>query len=388
MVQPIVLVGGRIVTPAGILDGAAVTLRGGRIEAVGDAGEGRRIDVAGALVAPGLIDTHLHGGLEFDTMDATADALVAVSRFLASRGITGWVPTTVACAADHLDRVLKEVGALRHREHGGAEILGAHLESNFIAPKFKGAQPQEHLRSTDDAAILEVLERHRDTIRIFTLAPELPGALALIAKLAGWGVVVSVGHTDATYDQVRAAIEAGARRLTHLCNAQRGFHHREPGVVGAGLVSDELTTEVIADLVHVHPAGIQVAYRCKGPGRIALVSDAVRGTGMPPGTYELGGQKTVLDSVSSRLEDGTIAGSATTLERAVANAHRSAGIPLHEAFAMASAVPAASLGLTDRGAIAPGLRADLAVFDAEMTCLATMKNGAWIHGALAAEVAP
>lgn len=384
MVQPIVLVGGRVVTPDGILDGAAVTVRDDRIAAVGAAGEGRHVDVGGALIAPGLIDTHLHGGLEHDTMDATPDALRAISRFLAARGITSWVPTTVACGAAQLDRVLTLVASLRGQDTGGAEILGAHLESNFIAPKFKGAQPAEHLRPTDDAALLEVLARHRDTIRIFTVAPELPGALDVITRLAGWGVVVSVGHTDATYDQVRAAVAAGAKRVTHLCNAQRGFHHREPGVVGAALVSDELTTEVIADLVHVHPAGIQVAYRCKGPRGVALVSDAVRGSGLPPGVYDLGGQKTHLDATSSRLEDGTIAGSVTTLERAVANAHRAAGIPLHEAFAMASAVPAATLGLTDRGAIAPGLKADLALFDDAMTCRATMKNGAWIAG----EVSP
>jgi N-acetylglucosamine-6-phosphate deacetylase len=387
MAQPIVLMGGRVCTPEGILNGAAVTVRDGLITAVGAPEDGRRLDVGGALIAPGLIDTHLHGGLEFDTMDASPDALRAISRHLAGHGVTSWVPTTVACGADHLDRILTVVGRLVGGDTGGAEILGAHLESNFISPKYKGAQPPEHLLPTDDAAILEVLERHRETIRIFTIAPELPGALELITQLTHWGVVVSIGHTDATYDQVRAGIAAGARRVTHLCNAQRGFHHREPGVVGAALVSDEVTAELIADLVHVHPAGIQVAYRCKGAQGLALVSDAVRGTGLPPGIYDLGGQEIHLDAQSSRLADGTIAGGVVTLERAVGIAVKEAGVPWHEAIAMASAVPARSLRIADRGAIAPGLKADLAIFTDDMTCRATMKNGAWVYGEFAAEVA-
>jgi N-acetylglucosamine-6-phosphate deacetylase len=351
-----------------------------------------RVDAQGALVVPGLIDTHLHGGLEDDTMDGTEEALEGISRHLIRHGVTGWLPTTVACGAEQLDRILTAVGRLMGRSHEGAAVLGAHLESNFLAPKYKGAQPPEHLRAAEDAELLAVIERHRATIRVVTLAPELPGAEALIRRLVGWGITVSVGHTDATYDQVLAGVAAGATRVTHLCNAMRPFHHREPGVVGAALVTDALTAEVIVDLVHVHPAGVQVAYRCKGPDGLLLVSDALRGTGLPPGTYDLGGHPTTLDGRVAKLQDGTIAGSIITLERAIANAHRAAGIPLADAVGMASAVPARTLGLGDRGAIAPGRRADLAILDEDFVCRGTMMEGAWVYRAPqevpVAEVAP
>jgi N-acetylglucosamine-6-phosphate deacetylase len=221
-----------------------------------------------------------------------------------------------------------------------------------------------------------------------TLAPELPGAEALIRQLVVWGITVSVGHTDATYDQVLAGVAAGATRVTHLCNAMRPFHHREPGTLGAALVTDALTAEVIVDLVHVHPAGVQIAYRCKGADGLMLVSDALRGAGLPPGTYELGGHPTTLDGSVARLQDGTIAGSVITLEKAIANAHRAAGIPLEEAVHMATAVPARMLGLGDRGAIAPGRRADLTLLDDDFNCRSTMIEGAWVHRPLGVEVTP
>jgi N-acetylglucosamine-6-phosphate deacetylase len=385
------ITGGRVCTPYEILDGTDVRIENGRITAVGvglSADGAERVDARGLLVMPGFIDTHLHGGLESDTMDADVASFRAISAHLASHGVTGWLPTTVACGAEELDRILDAVTRARDEGTDGAQILGAHLESNFLAPKYKGAQPPEHLLPADDPALLAVIEKHRDVIRVVTLAPELPGADALIRRLVGWGITVSVGHTDATYDQVLAGVAAGATRVTHLCNAQRPFHHREPGVVGAALVTDELTAEVIVDLVHVHPAGVQMAYRCKGPRGLMLVSDALRGAGLPPGNYELGGHVTRLDGTVARLEDGTIAGSVITLEKAVRNAFEAADIPLVDAVAMASEVPAESLGLADRGAIAPGLRADLALLDDQFVVRATMVDGKWVYQARSVEVAP
>lgn len=385
------ITGGRVVTPDGILD-AHVCVTDGRIAAVGPdltPPSGHRVlDARGAWIVPGLIDTHLHGGLEADTMDADVASLRAISVHLAAHGVTGWLPTTVACGAPQLDRILATVREAKDAGTGGAAVLGAHLESNFLAPKYKGAQPSEHLRAADDAELLAVIARHRDVVRVVTLAPELPGAEALIRQLVGWGITVSIGHTDATYDQVLAGVAAGATRVTHLCNAMRPFHHREPGVVGAALVTDVLTTEVIVDLVHVHPAGVQMAYRCKGARGLMLVSDALRGSGLPPGTHELGGQATHLDGTVARLLDGTIAGSVITLERALGNAVNAAGIPLRDAVGMASAVPASSLGLSDRGAIAPGLLADLALLDQDFRCLGTMVHGEWVYEARSVEVTP
>jgi N-acetylglucosamine-6-phosphate deacetylase len=392
MPGPTLIHGGRVHTPEGILAQADVLVVDGNIAAVGPAltaPEGaERIDATGLLVIPGMIDSHLHGGLEDDTMDGTDEAIEAVGNHLVRHGITGWLPTTVACGAEELDRILSAIGRMMTRPHHGARVLGAHLESNFLAPKFKGAQPPEHLRPTDDPALMAVLEKHHRIIRVVTLAPELPGAEALIRQLVVWGITVSVGHTDATYDQVLAGVAAGATRVTHLCNAMRPFHHREPGTLGAALVTDALTAEVIVDLVHVHPAGVQIAYRCKGADGLMLVSDALRGAGLPPGTYELGGHPTTLDGSVARLQDGTIAGSVITLEKAIANAHRAAGIPLEEAVHMATAVPARMWGLGDRGAIAPGRRADLTLLDDDFNCRSTMIEGAWVHRPLGVEVTP
>lgn len=389
MARRLLLVGGRVARPDGFVDGLAVALHADRIVAVAPESEcppGDRVEVGGLLIAPGLVDTHLHGGLEADTMDARPEALIAISRHLATHGVTGWTPTTVACDPDQLDRVLTAIRQVMAEGTGGAEVLGAHLESSFIARAYKGAQPEAHLRAPDDAAMRAVIEKHRDVVRIVTLAPELPGAIALIRTLVSWGIAVAVGHSDATYDQVLEAVAAGASRVTHLCNAQRPFHHREPGVVGAGLVTDALATEIIADLVHVHPAGLEIAYRCKGAERLMLVSDALRGTGLAPGEYELGGQKTTLDGQVARLPDGTIAGSTITLERAVANVIDAARVPAHAAIAMASAVPLSTIGLVDRGRVAPGMRADLAFFAPDFTCRAAMVAGAWVHGGFAAGV--
>jgi N-acetylglucosamine-6-phosphate deacetylase len=371
--------------PSGAWEARDLAVAGERIVALGEApvaGSLPHVDVGGARLVPGLIETHVHGMLEHDVADATPEALAAIGRALARHGVTSWLPTTVACPPEALDATLRAVSAAQTEEGApqGARVLGAHLESNFLAPRYKGAQPEAWLRSPDDAELRAVLSRWRRSLSLVTLAPELPGALDLIRTLVEWDIVVSVGHSDATHDEVLAAVEAGATRVTHLCNAQRPFHHREPGVVGAGLVCDELFTELIADLVHVHPAGLEIARRCKGPGRLVLVSDALRGTGLPPGRYELGGQETTLDGTVARLADGTIAGSTLTLDRAVAHMVRHTGASLADAFWMASAAPAESLRLPDRGALAPGMRADVALFDGELRCTGTMVGGVWVHG--------
>ena len=394
MRRPILIAGGQVLLPDRRFADAAVVVDQGHIAHTGPvpAGfDGEIVDVGGGLVVPGLIETHVHGALAHDVMDATAAALAAIGRHLAGHGVTSWLPTTVACPGPTLDRILQAVEAAMDGAEGGARVLGAHLESNFLAAKYKGAQPAEWLREPADAELRAVIAARRTAIRVVTLAPELPGALDLVRELVAMGVVVSIGHSDATYDQALAAVEAGARRVTHLCNAQRPFHHREPGVVGAGLVCDALWSEIIPDLVHVHPAGLQIARRCKGADKLVLVSDAVRGSGLPPGRYELGGQVTLLDGESSRLADGTIAGGVIALDRAVANMVAAGGASPAEAFWMASAAPAASLGLTDRGELAPGRLADLAVFGPDFTCRGTMIGGAWVHGAWApapTEVAP
>ncbi|MNR75440.1 N-acetylglucosamine-6-phosphate deacetylase [compost metagenome] len=375
---PLLLKHGKLVTPEGLLE-ADLLVVGGKIAAIGRdldlPPETRTLDVRGNWVLPGFIDTHVHGGLDADTMQASPEAFATISRHLARHGVTAWVPTLFACPADALDRVLGAIEEAMRQEGPGARILGAHLESSFIAPKFKGAQPPEALRPIEDPALREVIRRHAANIRIVTLAPELAGATALIEELVELGIRVSIGHTDATYEQAIAGAQAGATRVTHLCNAMRPFHHREPGTVGAALVQDGLDAELIADLVHVHPAGIQIAYRCKGADRLMLVSDALMGTGLPPGIHVLEGREILIGEDVAKLPDGTIAGSIITLDRALRNVVEAAGIPLPDASRMASLTPARSLGFTDRGALEVGMRADLALLDAEFRCQGTLVAG-------------
>ncbi|HEY9855954.1 MAG TPA: N-acetylglucosamine-6-phosphate deacetylase [Stenomitos sp.] len=372
---------GRLFTPQGLQPNPGLVIRDGRIAAIGaPCPEGaERLDARDLLVAPGFIDTHIHGGKQADTMDGTPEALREIARHLAEHGVTSWLPTTVACAPEALDRILTAVEQVRQEGTDGAEVLGAHLESNFLASKYKGAQPPEYLRPIGDPELGAVLAKHAGTIRLMTLAPELEGAEDFVRDLVARGVVVSVGHTDATYDQVMNAVDAGSTRVTHLCNAQRGFHHREPGVLGAGLVSDRLYTEIIADLEHVHPAGLTIAYRCKGPERLMLVSDAVRGSGLEPGRYELGGHPTVIDGKVARLENGTIAGSVITLERAVRNMVQAAGVPLESALRMASDAPARSLGLSNKGRIEAGLDADLVLLTDALDVRVTVVSGRIVY---------
>ncbi len=377
------LANGRLLGPDGLQDNPGLLIEDGRIVAfTSDAPSGaEHLDAGGLIISPGFIDTHIHGGREADTMDGTPESLREISRHLAEHGVTSWLPTTVACAPEALDRILAAVETVRREGSGGAAVLGAHLESNFLAPKYKGAQPPEYLRPIGDPELTAVLDKHSRTIRLMTLAPELAGAHGFIQQLVSKGITVSVGHTDATYDQVIGAVEAGSSRVTHLCNAQRGFHHREPGVLGAGLACDRLYTEIIADLEHVHPAGLTIAYKCKGAERLMLVSDAVRGSGLVPGRYELGGHPTVIDGKVARLEDGTIAGSVITLERAVRNMVEAAGVPLDAALRMASEAPARSLGLDQKGRIAPGLDSDLVLLTDTLDVRATVVMGQVVHRA-------
>lgn len=360
-------------------------IEGARIKAIGPnltVPEGtERLDARGAMVVPGFIDTHVHGGLEHDVMDGTVEALRAISKHLAAHGVTAWVPTTVACSPQQLKQCLEAIAEVRREGSGGAAVLGAHLESNFLSPKYKGAQPAEHLRAIGDAELSNLLLRHASAIRVITLAPELEGAADFIRDLVALGIIVSVGHSDATYDQVLTAVGAGCTRVTHLCNAQRGFHHREPGVLGAGLACDRLYTEIIADLEHVHPAGIKIAHRCKGSDHLLLVTDALRGAGMEPGEYELGGQKTRLDGRVARLQDGTIAGSIITMDTAIRNLVESVSLSKSEAFEMASRTPAASLKLQGKGQLLPGMDADIALLDSEYRVVTTLVGGRIVHGA-------
>jgi N-acetylglucosamine-6-phosphate deacetylase len=368
---------GRLLVDGNLVHGAVVIERG-RIMDVrigGARGTGSlpspRLDAE--IVSPGLIDLQVNGGFGHE-VGGDAQALRALAARLPSTGVTTFLPTLVSTgAADYRAAAAAFAAA---RDAAGARMPGLHLEGPLLALARAGAHRAEAIAAageTLDDALPALLAA--GAVRLVTLAPERPGALALIPRLRQEGASVSVGHTDATFEQTVAAIDAGATLATHLFNAMSPLHHRAPGAVGAALADDRLTVTLIADGVHVHPAALNVALRCKGPERVVLVTDAIAAAGAPPGHYALAGAEIVSDGQSARLADGTLAGSTLTMDRAVRVMAGLGGARIEDALAMASAVPAAAIGLTDVGRIAVGQTADLALWSAAMEVTATIIGG-------------
>lgn len=382
--EPLLLEGGTVCTPGGPMAPGWVLVEGGLVRDVG-AGpaprtDARRLDLAGATITPGLIDLHLHGALGRDAMDATVESLAEMACFCARHGVTGYLPTLMAAPTVAIVAALRAAERAMAADTGGARVLGAHLESPYLAPEKVGAQDARHVRSPSPEEVGALLSS--PALRVLTIAPEMPGAEDVILRAREAGVVVSAGHTVADVDAMARAVALGVRNVTHLYNGMGGFHHRAPGTVGAALTMDELTCELVADNIHVHPAALKLAVRAKGIERIALVSDAMRGTGMPDGDYDLGSQRVLVRGGVARLADGTLAGSTLTLDRAVRHVAEAAGLGGCEAVRMASETPARVLGLEGRrGTIAPGMDADLAVWDAGWRAVLTLVGGRVVHDA-------
>ena len=355
----------------------------------------QRVDLTGAIVVPGFVDVHVHGVLGVDTLDGPG-SIDAIARQLPRFGVTAFCPTTVACAPEALDAVLRDVADARTRADRGpaARVLPAHLESNFLNPEYAGAQPVDCLRTFRPGAparagdafgardILDVIDRRRADVGIVTLAPEIDGGLELVRTLAALGVRVSIGHSGATYDEARAAIGAGVRHATHLFNRMRPMTHRDPGVAGAVLGSEEVAAELICDGRHVHPAMMRVAIAAKSAARVMAITDATAGAGLPAGARaRLGGREILVADVAT-LADGTLAGSVLTMDRAFACLVGPCGVDLADAARLCSTTPARELGLVGLGVIAPGAFADLTVLDGQFRPIATWVGGrqVWARG--------
>ena len=324
---------------------------------------------AAPYLVPGFIDVHVHGGGGGDTMDGP-DGVVALASFHLTRGTTTILPTTMTNPWEAVVRALHGVAeVMREPDAAGAalpDVLGAHLEGPFISPHKLGAQPAFTQLPTAEL-VSEVLSL--DVVRLVTMAPELPHAAEAAASFAAAGVRVSSGHTVATYEQATTLLEAvwtggGEAGFTHLYNAMTQLGSREPGAVGAALSSSRAYAELIFDLHHVHPASFRAAYAAK-PDRLLLITDAIRATGLGDGESELGGLPVTVRGGAARLADGTLAGSVLTLDKAVRNAVE-AGLELPEAVGLVTRVPAAYLGLADRGALEVGRRADVVVLDDDL----------------------
>lgn len=357
------LAGADLVLPDRVASNQTLVIEGDRIADITPqshaAGPGEVVhDISGAIVCPGFIDVHVHGVLGDDVMD-DGEAVRRVARALPRFGVTAFCPTSIACAPDVLTRFLGAVGAARVTpESGAARVLPAHIESAFINPDYRGAQPLEWLRS--EAKIASDLISSPD-VGIVTMAPEIEGGFALLDALVKAGVRVSLGHSGATYEQAIAAIESGARHATHLFNRMSPMTHREPGLVGAVLEREEIAAEIIGDGVHVHPAAVRIAIAAKGRHRVMAITDGTAGSGLPAGSCaRLGGRRiTVADT--ARLDDGTLAGSVATMDRVFATLVTRAGQSLVDAAALCATTPARELGLLHQGALVPGHLADLAV---------------------------
>ena len=359
---------GSVLGPSGGLRCATVVVEAGRIAEVEVGGHGD----GDAIIVPGFIDLQVNG---FGGRDAREgpDAIAAISRALPRTGVTGFLPTLISRPLDEGQRFVR---AAAGADAPGARVLGAHLEGPFLDPAHRGAHDERCLLTPTPGRVATVLE---EPPRLLTLAPELDGGLEAVRALTCAGVVVSAGHSGATYDEGLAAIEAGVRFATHLFNTMTPLHHRSPGLVGAVLDDARVTAGIIADGVHVHPSLVAIAGCAKGPCGLALTTDQVAAAGAPPGRYRLGGREVTWDGDAVRLADGTLAGSAATMDLLVRLAAGQFG--LHRAVAMASRTPARLLGLAGSGRLAAGCDADLVVLGPDLRVRRTLVAGRTVYAA-------
>jgi len=373
----------RVITAAAgspIVTAGYVATAGGVISAVGQGSPPRTPDVAlpDGMLLPGFVDLQVNGYFGEEFLTSGADGWARVTTGLPQTGTTAFLPTFVTAPPGVLAAGLRAASALIPALPAGARVLGVHVEGPFISPARKGAHNEAWLTEPAAGAVAELLDAGRGVLRLVTLAPERRGGMAAVTALTEAGVLVSVGHSDATARQVAEAADRGARMVTHLFNAQRPMHHREPGVVGQALTDQRITSGLIADMHHVSPQVCVLAFRA-APGRICAVTDAAACAGMPPGSYKLGGEPIELppgDGEPPVRADGTLAGSGLRMDAAVGNLV-TAGVGLAEAVRAATRVPADLIGRPDIGRITPGAAADLVWLGDDMRTRA-----AWIGGEL------
>lgn len=370
---------GTVITPHREIADGLVLIEEGEIRHVGRWEEedyGQLLDCTGSYVVPGFVDIHVHGGMGHDSMDRDPESLQRISKFLAGKGVTSFLPTTHSTPQETLIAAAETLGRGIKGGVDGAVPLGIHMEGPFISPQMCGAQNNAHVRHPDKEEIQSINEASGGRLQIVTLAPEVPGAIETIQWLKAEGIVAAAGHTNATHDEMTAAVEAGLSHASHLFNGMRPFHHREPGAAGTALADSRVTVELIADGVHVHEAALRMAAKLKGPGMTALVSDSIAAAGLPDGEYEFGGQKVYVREGRSALESGRLAGSTIGICDAVRNMMRLACFTVPEAVEMASATPSRIIGASDRkGSLAPGMDADIAILDRDLYVLVTLVGG-------------
>ena len=384
-----VIQAGQVLTPQEEITDAAIVIEGGTIVTAGPRDsvrvppQAKEILARDMIVVPGFVDIHIHGAGGHDVMSSSEEALGTVARTVARHGTTSIVATTVTAPPDETRKSLEEItryiespANTRPPESPAAEIVGIHLEGPFISLTRRGVHPAGAIAKPSTALLDRYLDTAAGLVKILTLAPEVPGALELVERAYARGVVVALGHTDATYEQSRTAIFRGARHAVHVFNAMRPFSHRETGVLGAVLTDSHVTAEVIADGVHVDDPALRLLLAAKGPELVILVSDGTAATGMKDGSYRLGTFDVTVSGGVCRNREGKLAGSTLTLDRAVQHMVR-LGVPLIEAVRMATINPARRIGIEQRkGVIAPGADADLVFLTPELKVARVCTRGA------------
>ena len=390
--QTTVIHASRILTPNEEISDGIIIVEGSRITGIGHRdtmrlpAEATDFVASGMTVVPGFIDLHIHGAGGHDVMEGNARALDRITSTVARHGTTSIVATTVTASVEETCHSLEGIARyIRNHEsvedpsketRPAAEILGVHLEGPFISKARRGVHPPDAIAKPSVEILDKFMKAADGLVKILTIAPELPGALPVIAHAVAAKIVVALGHTDADYEQARAAIEAGARHSVHIYNAMRPFTHRDPGVIGAILTDPDVTAEIIADLVHVAGPAIQVVIGTKGFDTVLLVSDGIAATGMPDGNYRLGNFGVNVKDGIARNAEGKLAGSTLTLDRALRNVV-ALGVPLVSALRMLTVLPARRLGVAGKkGIIAVGADADLVALTPDLRIAGVMTRGA------------
>ena len=374
------LTGGKIILEDRILEGYDLLFADRILSCLPDgrtAGiDAERIEVYGAFISPGFIDVHVNGACGADAMDATDESMDTFSKCLAGHGTTAFLPTSVTSSKEHREAAVSGVKRAMERKMPGAAVLGLHLEGPWIDVAHKGAHPQEFIEETPDA---EWVARWAGVIRTVTFSPRRDPKYVFLKRLLELGIVPSLGHTDINFDEGLAAVAAGAKSLTHLFNAQNGLHHREPGMIGVGFCSSAMC-ELITDGAHVRSELFEPLCKVIGTDRLMIVTDSMRAAGLPDGEYDFVDRRVTVKDGVPRLPDGTLAGSALTMNHGVRNVWRATGRPLPEIVKLASGNPARLHGLEDRkGTLRSGCDADITCFDGDLEIQMTFVGGELVY---------
>ncbi|EQF26274.1 N-acetylglucosamine-6-phosphate deacetylase [Clostridioides difficile CD160] len=334
------------------------------------------IDANGKYISPGLIDIHIHGNMGKDTMDSTDESIETISKSIMRHGVTSFLPTTMTMDKEHVYDALEVIKKAQNRKLEGAQVLGAHLEGPFINENYKGAQNERFIINSK----YEFIKEYKDVIKVITYAPEKDIDFDFTREIKRCtDIVLSIGHSNANYEQAKEAINLGVTNVTHMFNAMTGLNHRDPGVVGAALTTN-VYSELIADTIHINKDLFQFILNNKGKERLILITDSIEAGGLEDGDYALGGQKVIVKGNEARLENGALAGSVLSLNKMVFNFLENTNLKVNEAINLASLNPATSLSINDKkGSLEIGKDADIAVFDENLDCKMTLCLGEVVY---------